>query len=111
MSILIEGKPGIGKTTLAKEMCLQWANNKLLTSDKLVLLLMLRDPKVQKINSMEELLKYALSADHVNSVLNYIKTTNGADMTVIIGFDELSSELRETSFFRELIEGNLLPCL
>ena len=57
MSILIEGHPGIGKTTLAKQMCLQWANNQLLTSDELVLLLMLRDPNVQKITTTEQLVK------------------------------------------------------
>ena len=112
MSILIEGQPGIGKTTLAKEMCLQWANDKLLTSDKLILLLTLRDPKVQKISSIEDLLKYSLTADHVQNIVNYINIKNGADVTVIIdGFDELSIELRETSFFRELIEGNVLPRL
>jgi len=39
-------------------------------------------------------------------VVNYIDTTNGADATVIIdGFDELSCELHQNSFFRGLIEG------
>ena len=109
MSILIEGHPGIGKTTLAKEMCLQWANDQLLTSDKLVLLLMLRDPNVQKITSTEQLVKYTQSTDQVECVLSYLKNTNGVGVTLIIdGFDELSTELRQTSFFRKLIEGDVL---
>ena len=109
MSILIEGHPGIGKTTLAKEMCLQWANNQLLTSDKLVLLLMLRDPNVQKITSTEQLVKYTQSTDQVECVLSYLQKNNGVGVTLIIdGFDELSTELRQTSFFRELIEGDVL---
>ena len=109
MSILIEGHPGIGKTTLAKEMCLQWANNQLLTSDKLVLLLMLRDPNVQKITSTEQLVKYTQSTDQVKCVLSYLQNNNGVGVTLIIdGFDELSIELRRTSFFRKLIEGDVL---
>ena len=109
MSILIEGHPGIGKTTLAKEMCLQWANDQLLTSDKLVLLLMLRDPNVQKITSTEQLVKYTQLTDQVECVLSYLQNNNGAGVTLIVdGFDELSTELRQTSFFRKLIEGDVL---
>ena len=109
MSILIEGHPGIGKTTLAKEMCLQWANNQLLTSDKLLLLLMLRDPNVQKITSTEQLVKYTQSADQVQCVLRYLQDNNGVGVTIIIdGFDELSNELRHTSFFRKVTEGDVL---
>ena len=109
MSILIEGHPGIGKTTLAKEMCLQWANDQLLTSDKLVLLLMLRDPNVQKITTTEQLVRYTQSTDQVQCVLSYLKNNNGVGVTIIIdGFDELSAELCQTSFFRTLIEGDVL---
>ena len=110
MSILIEGHPGIGKSTLCKEICIQWANNYLLKSDKIVILLMLRDPRVQDITSTEEIMQYALPSEHVQPVVSYLNYTDGDGITFIIdGFDELSSTLRRMSFFRNLIEGDIVP--
>ena len=110
-SILIEGHAGIGKTTLLKEICIQWADGKLLTSDKLVLLLLLRDPNVQKITNEHKLIEhFTKSTSKVEQLYSYLEDKHGAGVTLIIdGFDELSTELRHESFFRELIEKRCLP--
>ena len=107
-SILIEGHAGIGKTTFVKQICIQWAEGKLLTSDRLVLLLLLRDPNVQKITSEHKLIEHFTSK--VEQLYSYLEDKHGAGVTLIIdGFDELSAELRHRSFFRELIEKRCLP--
>ena len=108
-SILIEGHAGIGKTTLLKEICIQWAEGKLLTSDKLVLLLLLRDPNVQKITNEHKLIEHFTNYSTTELYKELVKN-HGADVTLMIdGFDELSTILRHGSFFRELIEKRSLP--
>ena len=108
-SILIEGHAGIGKTTLVKEICVEWSEGKLLTSDKLVLLLLLRDPNVQKITNEHGLIEHFTNYSTAELYKALLKS-HGVGVTLIIdGFDELSNELRRDSFFRELIEKRSLP--
>ena len=110
-SILIEGHAGIGKTTLIKQICVEWSEGKLLTSDKLVLLLLLRDPNVQKITNEHGLIEhFTKSTSKVEQLYSYLEDKHGVGVTLIIdGFDELSTELRRDSFFRKLIEKKSLP--
>ena len=109
-SILIEGHAGIGKMTFVKEMCVEWAEGKLLTSDKLVLLLLLRDPNVQKITNERKLIgHFTKSSSEVEQMSDYLQDNRGAGVTLIIdGFDELNTTLRQESFFRKLIEKRCL---
>ena len=108
-SILIEGHAGIGKTILVKEICIEWTEGKLLTSDRLVLLLLLRDPNVQKITNEHKLIEHFTNYS-TTELYKEIFKNHGADITLIIdGFDELSYELRHDSFFMKLIEKRSLP--
>ena len=108
--ILIEGHPGIGKTTLSKEICVRWAKGELFCSDKLVFLLLLRDPAVQKITNEEQLIEYfTRSPSEVTLIHHYVKEKHGAGITLIIdGFDELNVNLCRKSFFTALMKRKLL---
>ena len=113
-SILIEGHPGIGKTMFVKEICVRWAQGKLLTSYQLVLLLTLKDPKVWEITSVQELIEFfmtpTLNTSKLKLVHHYLEDTHGANVTLIIdGFDELGNvKLNQESFITGLIKAQVL---
>ena len=88
--ILIEGAPGIGKTVLAKQIAYLWADNKILTDCKLVILVYLRDPRVHAIKSAEELLHlYSTTKEEATEVNAYLEKTRGQGVAFIFdGFDE-----------------------
>ena len=55
-TVLIEGAPGIGKTTLLWQLCHQWADGELLQQWELVILVQLRDETTRTAQCLSDLL-------------------------------------------------------
>ena len=100
--ILIKGDPGMGKTTLAINVCKCWANDSLLQNYKAVTLLPLRDPEIQEAKTIGDLL--LIPGDEMRRmVLNEIGEYFGDGICFILeGYDELPSSLQKSSLFTKL---------
>ena len=103
--ILIEGAPGIGKTVLAKEIAFQWANNKLLSCKKILLLLFLRECNFKNIKSIENLVEHVVKSNKIPACLaEYLLQTEGKDLAIVFdGYDELSEDDRNNSIIADII--------
>ena len=101
--ILIEGAPGIGKTVFAKEIAYLWANYKLLTDCKLVILVYLRDPRVHTMKSAEELLQLYTTEKVAIEVTDYLEKCSGQNVAFVFdGFDEFPAS-QESSIITDII--------
>ena len=111
--ILIEGAPGMGKTTLCKEIAYQWAKQCLLKDTKLLLLIYLRDPSMSKIKNLKDLIHYFYSFDE--GVIQYsqecakiLNDSDGNDLTIVFdGFDEFDSS--SDSLIANILYREVLP--
>ena len=102
--ITIEGGPGMGKTTLAINICKCWARNELLQNYNAVILLTLRDPEIQEAKTIGDLLLLP-SAKMRDNVLEDIMKVHGEGICFIFeGFDELPYNLHNSSLFTKVTE-------
>ena len=103
--ILIEGAPGIGKTVLAKEIAFQWANNRLLSDKKILLLLFLRECNFRNMISVENLVEHVVESNKITaSLTEYLLRTEGKDLAIVFdGYDEISEEDRKNSIIARII--------
>ena len=110
LRILLEGAPGIGKSTLALEFCRKWANRELFTDYYLVVLLPLRDKTVQKAKCPSDLFSDEGNESGKN-VSKALSRRRGKGLFIILeGFDELSKEFQEKdSIFIKLLDGKMFP--
>ena len=107
--VVLEGAPGIGKSTFAWELCRQWALGNILTDFKLVVLLRLREIGVQIAQNITDLL-YHNDIFLRNAIGRVVQESEGQDTLLILdGFDEFPSNLRKSSLVSLIIRGSVLP--
>ena len=108
--ILVEGAPGIGKTTFSWKVCRKWAKGKILKEYELVVLLRLRDERVQEIKCVADLFYHS---DHElqNSVAKEIQHHHGKSVLLLFeGYDELPRKLQtHKSIFLDILHKDFLP--
>ena len=101
--ILIKGDPGMGKSTLAVNICKCWAEGSLLQTYNAVILLTLRDPEIQAAKTITDLL--LTEGKLRDSVLEEIIGCLGESICFLLeGYDELPEQLRKSSVFTKLKE-------
>ena len=110
--VLIEGAPGVGKTTLSWEVCKRWALGNLFKQYSLLLLLRLRDETVQNAVALRDIVLYPYE-EELEGITQYLKSTNGTHTLILLeGLDELPQYLLTQlsgSIFTRLLAGEVLP--
>ena len=105
--VLVEGAPGIGKSTLAWEVCHKWEELESVKQYELVVLVRLREKKAQEACCLEEL----LPCDATTNMKELLAAIGEGDGMLIVcdGFDELPREQRrEGSVYIDLLKGRLM---
>ena len=105
--ILIDGAPGSGKSTLTVHICRQWGRGERFNEFTVVILVQLRDPKVQSAQSITELLPAKDDTMAEQAAREIMDNEGSGVLWILDGYDELPSQLRKNSIIRTLIRPKL----
>uniref|UniRef100_A0A1X7V0M9 NACHT domain-containing protein n=1 Tax=Amphimedon queenslandica TaxID=400682 RepID=A0A1X7V0M9_AMPQE len=108
LRIVIDGSPGIGKTTLCRKLLNMWSNGTLVHQQyDLVLYCPLRDSKIATATILADLFEYKSSK--VSKVVDWLSDRDGEGLLIIFdGWDELSEQLRQSSLAASIIHRKQL---
>ena len=108
--ILVEGAPGVGKSTFAWEFCRRWEKGEIAQQYQLVLLLRLRDNTISEAKTLNDLIYHHLEGVPQAVCKELMLSRELHAMIILEGYDELPDSCRKkSSVFTQLISGKLLP--
>ena len=112
-TVLIEGKPGMGKTTYCKKLVYDWATGKQEAQDyfprfELVLLLRCRDMKSDLWEAIDDqLLPRDIKEDLREKFFNFVRHNQSNVLLILDGLDEVPAN--KLPMFSEIIQGRVFP--
>uniref|UniRef100_A0A1X7SQ11 NACHT domain-containing protein n=1 Tax=Amphimedon queenslandica TaxID=400682 RepID=A0A1X7SQ11_AMPQE len=108
LRVVIDGPPGIGKTTLCRKLLNMWSNGPLVHQQyDLVLYCPLRNTKIATATTLDDLFEYRCY--EVPMVAEWFEKRNGEGLLIIFdGWDELSEQLRQSSLAANIIHRKQL---
>ena len=107
LRVVIDGPPGIGKTTLCRKLLNIWSNGTLHQQYDLVLYCPLRNSKIATATTLTDL--FVRRTYKVPIVSDWFMERDGEGLLIIFdGWDELSTEHRESSLVASIICRELL---
>ena len=108
LRVVIDGPPGIGKTTLCRKLLNMWSNGTLVHQQyDLVLYCPLRNSKIATATTLADLFEYKSSK--LSKVVDWLSDRDGEGLLIIFdGWDELSEQLRQSSLVASIIHRKQL---
>ena len=111
--VLVQGAPGVGKSTFALEVAKKWNVFEGMKTFHLVLLVQLHQPYAHSTTSIQDLLRlYGDDSSEIDSVAKFITSKQGKGLLLILdGFDELPATMSagSDSLYIRLLAGEYLP--
>ena len=106
--ILLEGRPGSGKTTLVHKIMKDWTKGKVLVNARWVVLITLRDLNNREVETLYDVLTYFCQNDE--GVSKDVERDNGEGLCLVIdGLDEYQPQDKNSSPIYQVLYKTILP--